>query len=283
MRAAGRARPYTVAMPTRPAPQRRPLAPPHPLVVTRGDRRTLEFVLGSVQSEMRLSRPSALVLAYVRAMMCFALFVPRPRHIVMVGLGGGSLAKFCYRHFPDARITVIELRADVIALRARFGVPPDDERLTVVHADATVYMAQLADSVDVLLVDGFDEAGLPPLLCGARFYADCRRALRDGGVLVANVFSYDVNYPRVLARLGLAFDARLCWFDGVAGNNRIVFALKAPFNADPRATTALRRQCRVARRNGAGQGRAARALNGAFNRLLVAALVAWLGRRGNGL
>ena len=265
---------YTGAMPSRPDPQRRPLAPPHPLVVTRGDRRTLEFVQGSVQSEMRLSRPSALVLAYVRAMMCFALFVPRPRHIVMVGLGGGSLAKFCYRHFPDARITVIELRADVIALRARFCVPPDDARLTVVHADAAVHIAGLADSVDVLLVDGFDAAGLPPALCSARFYADCRRALREDGVLVTNAFSYDPNYRRLLARLQLAFDGRLCRFDGVAGNNRVVFAIKAPFKAAPGASAALRMQRRVARRNGLGAG--------LLNRLLVAALVAWLGRRGNG-
>src|SRR5690349_7442320 len=113
-----------------PVPDPIPPAPPEapPLVRTRGGRRTLEFVPGDVQSEMRLARPDDLVLAYARAMMCFALFVPRPRHILMVGLGGGSLAKFCYRHFPYARITVVELRADVIALRGQFRVPPDDQR-----------------------------------------------------------------------------------------------------------------------------------------------------------
>ena len=108
------------------APADHPAQDPHspPLVRTEGDRRTLEFSPGDIQSEMRLSRPDALVLAYARAMMCFALFVPHPRHIVMVGLGGGSLAKFCYRRFPRARITVLELRADVIALRGQFHVPP---------------------------------------------------------------------------------------------------------------------------------------------------------------
>jgi spermidine synthase len=70
------------------------------------------------------------VLAYARAMMCFALFVPRPRHIVMVGLGGGSLVKFCHRHFPRAHHRD-RMRADVIALRDAFHVPPDDARLRV--------------------------------------------------------------------------------------------------------------------------------------------------------
>jgi spermidine synthase len=129
-------------MATRPDPSRQALLldTPPPLVCTRGDLRTLEFMPGNVQSEMRLSRPSELMLAYTRAMMCFALFVPRPRHILMVGLGGGSLAKFCYRHFPQSRITVLELRADVIALRDQFGVPPDDARFTVVHGDAAASM-----------------------------------------------------------------------------------------------------------------------------------------------
>ena len=250
----------------------RPLAYPPPLVQTRGDRRTLEFMPGNVQSEMRLSRPSALVLAYSRAMMCFALFVPRPRHIVMVGLGGGSLAKFCYRHFPEARISVIELRADVISLREQFCVPPDDARFRVIHADAADYLARIPDSADVLVVDGFDEAGLPPALGSSRFYADCRRALRHGGILVANIFSYDPQYPAMLGRIRLIFDGRVCWFDRIAGNNRILFAVKLPFQVGPGrdAPRALRVQQWVARRNGLGAG--------LLNRLLAGALVAWLAR-----
>lgn len=258
-------------MPPRPAPSLSdpPLLAAPPLVATRGDRRTLEFMPGNVQSEMRLSDPSALVLAYCRAIMCFALFVPRPRHILMVGLGGGSLAKFCYRHFAEARITVVELRADVIALRAQFCVPPDDARFCVVHADAATYLARVPDSVDVLLVDGFDEAGLPPALGSARFYGDCRRALRHGGVLAANIFSYDPNYGKMLARLSLMFDERICWFDKVAGNNRILFAVKAPL-AGP-APRALRLQRLVARHHGLGSGW--------LNRLLVRIVLGWLGRR----
>ena len=249
-----------------------PLLATPPLVTTRGDMRTLEFVAGEVQSEMRLSRPSALVLAYARAMMCFALFVPRPRHILMVGLGGGSLAKFCYRHFPRARITVLELRADVIALRGQFCVPPDDERFTVLHADATAWLAGVPDSVDVLLVDGFDAAGLPPALGSSKFYADCRRALRHGGVLAANVFSYDPLYPAMLGRLRLMFGGQVCWLDKVAGNNRILFAVKDCL--DP-AAAVRGRACLVRhlifRRRWLGFG--------ILNRLLVFALVAYLERR----
>nr|WP_315254994.1 fused MFS/spermidine synthase [uncultured Duganella sp.] len=198
-----------------------------------------------VQSEMRLSRPDQLVLGYVRAMMCFVLFQPRPEHIVMVGLGGGSLAKFCYRYLPQARITVLELDPQVIALREQFAIPPDNPRFRVIQADAVAYLPRLAGSADVLLVDGFDADGLPPPLGSASFYADCRRALRPGGVMVANIFSYDPHYHKMVRRLSQAFQGRICWFTGIAGNNRILFAVEAGGN-----TPALAMQQKVARSGG---------------------------------
>ncbi|WP_156116567.1 fused MFS/spermidine synthase [Massilia sp. 9096] len=258
----------------RPAPPAAPSGPlsvssrpAAPLVRTRGNRRTLEFAPGDIQAEMLLSRPHALALAYTRAMMCFALFAPDPRHIVMVGLGGGSLAKFCHRHFPRARITVLELRADVIALRDQFRVPPDDGRFQVVHADAAHWLARMPQLADVLLLDGFDEDGLPEALANPGFYHDCRRVLRDGGVLVANVFTYDPRYRGVLEDLARVFDGRTCWIGKAAGNNRIVYALKSP-PADGRAS---RLQRLLARRPGLGLG--------PLDALAVRAVLAWIAAR----
>jgi len=259
-----------------------PVAAPAPLVRTRGRRRTLEFVPGDIQSEMLLARPDALVLAYARAMMCFALFVPRPRHILMAGLGGGSLVKFCYRHFPDARITVLEISAEVIALREQFLVPPDDARLRIVHGDAAAFIAAAPGSFDVILVDGFDAAGMPPALGSASFYTDCHAALREGGVLVANLLSYDPQYAALRARIGAAFDGRVCQLEGIAGNNHILFALRASAPATL-ATPAARRHARLARHGGPGLGLlnrlVNRLVNPLLNPLLARAIVAWLARR----
>ena len=217
---------------------------------------------------MLVARPERLMLAYTRAIMCFALFVPRPRHIVMVGLGGGSLVKFCYRHFPHTRLTVLELRADVIALRSEFAIPPDDARLRVVHADAAFWLAGRNAAADVIVLDGFDQGGLPAALASARFYGECRRALRPGGVLVANIFTYDPRYRATLARLGARFKQRLYWFDGVAGNNRILFALKGPAPAHPAGGGRWQRW--LSRHDGLGCA--------LLNRALVLILIMWLSR-----
>jgi len=116
------------------------------------------------------------------------------------------------------------VRADVIALRDAFAVPPDDARFEVIHADAAAWFAGAPQPADVILLDGFDAAGLPPALADGAFYRDCRRALRPGGVLVVNVFTYDVRQDAVLASLADSFGGRTCWFEGAAGDNRIVFA-----------------------------------------------------------
>ena len=44
------------------------------------------------------------------------LFNQAPQHIAQLGLGTAALTKFCYRQFPGAQVTAIELNPDVIAI-----------------------------------------------------------------------------------------------------------------------------------------------------------------------
>ena len=70
---------------------------------TAGAWRFLHFGLDTVQSAMRLDDPDRLSLRYTRKMMAFLLFNRAPERILLLGLGGGSLAKFCYRRLPAPR------------------------------------------------------------------------------------------------------------------------------------------------------------------------------------
>ena len=111
--------------------------------------------MGETQSQMRLQDPDVLDLEYTRVMMGFLLFHPRPDRIAMIGLGGGSMAKYCYRHLLRSSIDVIEINPHVIALRDEFHVPPDNERFNVIRGDGAQFVHERATRYDVLLVDGF--------------------------------------------------------------------------------------------------------------------------------
>ncbi|MDH5264023.1 MAG: fused MFS/spermidine synthase, partial [Betaproteobacteria bacterium] len=158
-----------------------------PFVIEDDGARALYFSRAFIQSEMRLADPYALEFAYTRKMMGFLLFLPEPRAILQLGLGGGSLAKYCHRHLAAARITVVEIDPDVIAFRDQFLVPPDDARFRVVRGDAAQYVAQCEDDHDVVLIDAFDRDGVAPSLCTREFYRDVRGLLGRKGVMVANL------------------------------------------------------------------------------------------------
>jgi hypothetical protein len=135
-----------------------------PFVSMTAKTKQLHFVADEVQSSMDLRDPSALNLEYTRAMMGFLLFDAAPAQVGMIGLGGGSLAKFCYRHLPDSMIRIAEINPYVIALRDEFEVPEDDERFSIVEADGADFVRNCPASFNVLLVDGYDARGLMALL-----------------------------------------------------------------------------------------------------------------------
>lgn len=57
--------------------------------------RSLHLGGSMVQSAMRIAAPNELELVYTQCMMGFLLFHPKPGHVLMIGLGGGSLAQVC--------------------------------------------------------------------------------------------------------------------------------------------------------------------------------------------
>ncbi len=207
-----------------------------PFVFDEGNLRFMYFTKKSVQSAMKINAPDELLCGYTSAMMAFLLINPAPQHILMIGLGGGSLVKFCYRHLPACRITVLEIDADVIALRSQFMVPPDDARLEIIHADAITYLAQQRLQVDVILLDGFDVEGLVEELNTASFYAACHAALNPAGILVANMWGKRQLLVPLLSHLRRQFAQNVWWCRSLDSYNLIVFSLK---DKDARFTPAV--------------------------------------------
>ena len=191
--------------------------------------RVLHLGSRAIQSAMRVSRPWDLELAYTRAMLGFLMFNPMPQDVLMIGLGGGSLAKFIRKQRPQTRITAVEIDPRVIAAaRAHFELPPDDDTLTVIEADGALYVRQHPGSADVILLDGFDAGNQVEALATQTFYAACRRVLKPGGVLVVNLWGRDSDFAEYFARLTRAFDGEVGWIAVQNKTNVIVFAFAEP-------------------------------------------------------
>ena len=191
------------------------------------DAKSLHFSASAIQSRMQILRPDVLELEYTRVMMGFLMFRPEAARIAMIGLGGGSLAKFCHRHLPCASLLVAEINPHVIALRGAFQVPSDDARFRVVEADGARFVADTDHRFDVLLVDAFDAHGMPAALGSQRFYDDGLDALEPGGVLVVNLHAGHAHFPVYLDRIRRSFGAEVLRVDDRDGSNSVIFAAKA--------------------------------------------------------
>jgi spermidine synthase len=188
--------------------------------------KSMFFSLNDVQSKMHLQRPDELQFEYTKIMMGFLLHNPTPKNIVMIGLGGGSLAKFCYRYLPNTAITVIEINPHVLAYRTEFAIPADDDRFEVLLADGSAFMRDTTRKFDVVLADGFDIGGLPERLSSQAFYDDCFNVLNAGGMFVANLHGCNRFFDVFIDRIQASFQGALLTVDDPSATNRLTFAVK---------------------------------------------------------
>lgn len=196
-----------------------------------GDVRYLHLGTDWIQGSMRIARPFDIDLEYVQRMMAWLLFIAPEqvagRHAMQLGLGAGTLTKFCYKRLRMTA-TAIEINPMVLhACRGWFRLPPDDERLRVVLADAAqeIRRDEWLGTVDALQVDLYDHEAAAPVLDSVDFYADCRRLLTDDGCMTVNLFGRSSSYERSLAHITEVFGEAAVWaFKPTREGNTIVLA-----------------------------------------------------------
>jgi len=217
-----------------------------PFIVDSGRYRFLHFDLDAVQSAMELDDPEQLSLTYTRKMMTFLLFNSQPSRILLLGLGGGSLAKFCYRRLPHTALTAVEGNPDVIALRGEFQVPPDNGRFRIYCDDGARYVARLGLIKDMILADACDRTGVAPALGTLEFYQHAYRGLSSRGVFVGNLCG-DTDCAAHLTKIRTIFADNVVTLPIAPDGNIIVFAFKGP-RPDVSGDSVLAHALRLSRR-----------------------------------
>ena len=189
--------------------------------------RSLHLNGSMVQSAMRISAPNALELVYTQCMMGFLLFHPKPEKLLLIGLGGGSLAKFVYHHMTDTLLTAIEINPQVInAAFQFFELPDENERFEIITAKGDQYIAEHPETADIIMVDGFDDDYQVPSLSSQEFYTATHRALKRSGIMVVNLLSRDKQLKTYLQRIEHSFNGHILAMMAEIKGNLIVFAFK---------------------------------------------------------
>jgi spermidine synthase len=175
--------------------------------------RYLHFGTEWVQGAMRIRKPDWPELEYAQQMMAWMLFIEQPRAIAQLGLGAATLTKFCYRQFPQALVTAVELNPAVVAIcGSMFKLPPDDEHLQVLEMDAMEFVLDDVnhEAFDVLQVDLYDATARGPVLDTPEFYQACNACLTEDGVMTVNLFGDHPSFKKNIKAMRFAFDTVIC-------------------------------------------------------------------------
>lgn len=176
---------------------------------------SLHFGSEARQSCLLLSDPDFLQLSYLRAMMSWNLFKESFDNALIIGLGGGSLAKHLLYYFPDGQIRAVENRKSVVKIaRSHFGLPLDP-RLKVIIGDGGKYIQQAAKDLqkyDLVLIDAYDHECMSASVNGEEFFDACRLVLKKQGIMTINLWKTDK-----------AFFEQTSWYMSRSFNEQLLF------------------------------------------------------------
>lgn len=192
--------------------------------------RTLHFGNATRQSALSIAEPDRVELGYIRAMLMTLLFVPEPRNALVLGLGGGSLAKFLLQHCPACQSEVVEYRTGVLPVARRFfRFPADHPRLTVHLEDCHAFVIDQAAAghqrYDHIHIDVYDGLGIAGSVFQHDFFSACKTLLASKGFLAINLWgTHPESFRESMRVLNLYFTGQLLRLNVPGRGNVVIYA-----------------------------------------------------------
>ena len=109
--------------------------------------------------------------------------------VLIIGGGDGGILRHVLKHKKILHATMVEIEPRVIDLTKKYmpeicGDAFDDPRAEIIIADGCKFVRETARHFDVVIIDLTDPEGPGEVLFTPEFYADCKKCLTPGGVMV---------------------------------------------------------------------------------------------------
>ncbi len=155
-----------------------------------GDELHLKFDsdLEAIQSVININRPYQLVMENLRYLMGILLFIAKPRKILLLGVGGGSLVHFIRHYLPQAHLTGVEHNQELLDIaHTHLNLPQPSRKLEYIIADARDYLTRCETSYDLILLDIFNDGQSPAWLLNKPTTRLLKSCLSDRGAVAYNL------------------------------------------------------------------------------------------------
>ena len=161
--------------------------------------RALHFGNKTHQSASLLCNPYFLIHKYAQAMLLPLCWL-KPKSVLVLGLGAGSITKYLYNYHPDIVIDAVELRKKVIDVATQFFMLPDpDKRLNIYNNSVANWLKNSSTKkYDLIIVDVFltSSTGTDITVDISSSFKQLDKLLSNTGVAVFNYLGDNIEaYP----------------------------------------------------------------------------------------
>jgi spermidine synthase len=133
--------------------------------------------------------PVALFLPYSQLMVASLALAPEPKRGLILGHGGGSLAKWLAHRWPELDLDVVEFDPTVVRMAEEYFFYQAPPQHHVYVRDARVFLSSTRQRYDLIWVDAFARHMIPFHLTTVEFFAELRAHLEPNGILAVNLAS----------------------------------------------------------------------------------------------
>lgn len=133
--------------------------------------------------------PVELYLPYSQLMLASLALPAEPKRALILGHGGGSLAKWLAEHWPELDLDIVEVDPSVVRVAERYFGYPGAPTHRVHIKDARVFLRSSGVRYDLIWLDVFARHLIPFHLTTQEFFSELRSHLSPDGVLAINLAS----------------------------------------------------------------------------------------------
>lgn len=192
-------------------------------VLDDGHKRYLTFGSDDEQSCQLINQPHLLQHEYTRAIL-LALLMVTPKHITVIGIGGGCLLTALNFLLPNCQLQGVELRREVARLAYKYFQLPKHNGIKLHIGDGFKYLQEIQNKTDLIVADMYLAEGINQQQLSQQFIAASHSRLNKGGWLVLNYWLDHKLEEHLVQSLASYF--KQIYMCDTGGGNWVLFAGK---------------------------------------------------------
>ena len=197
-------------------------------VMDDGHKRYLAFGTDDEQSCQLIHQPHLLQHEYTRAIL-LALLMVTPKHITVIGTGGGCLLTTLHHMLPDCQIQGVELRREVARLAYKYFQLPKNDQIKLHIGDGFQYLLDTdSHNTDLIIADMYLADGIDQQQLSQQFIEASHERLNHNGWLVLNYWLDHKVEGQLVTTLQQCFDQ--IYMCDTGGGNWVIYAGKVDIN-----------------------------------------------------